>query len=467
MLSFATEIPVAPEQTSDSFMEAVKEWLLGSPHTRLTRNDLADIGSVGQQSTSHGNEAVISLRAARDRKDLAAVRYKRIDEDLEWTTTVTFSRIGIDTWVSIRVFCESTHPAARLPVAKKPVVVRTLLHALGGGRDGELDVGQNAYYLGNTEIEKAAKLIVGDSECRLPIVYVSANFYGGFALDVDRLASDLSGMAHVIVEPNRPFSLRLKLEANSENVYGGSVGIYWPDGGGRRSFFLGKAHETPGELAKAIFDEVRLALTNRRPLERCTWASVQEMVSRQTFEQLKESGSDKVEEYIGAFDKEIAAKNAQLEDAENEIGRLKSDLRMYQSRIPSLSSVGLKTGAEQDFYPNEIATVVIDAISDYKSRVPSDSRRAHIAYALLDANKLDDNACAYREQLKELLRGFSKLDQKVRRGLEDLGFSIADEGKHYKVTFQGDDRYTFTLPKSGSDHRGGLNAASDIGRLLF
>ncbi len=467
MLSFATEIPVGAEQTSDSFIEAVKEWLLGSPHTRLTKDDIADIGSAGQQSASRGTEAVISLRVARERRDLAAVRYKRTDEDLEWTTTVTFSRHGIDTWVSIRVFCESKHPAARLPIAKKPVVVRTLLQALGGGRDGELQVGQEAYYLSNTEIEKAAKLIVGDSECRLPIVYVSASFYGGYTLDVNRLASDLSGMAHVVVEPNRPFSLRLKLEANSENVYGGSIGIYWPDGGGRRSFFLGRTHETPSELAKAIFDEVRLALTNRRPLERCTWASVQEMVSRQTFEQLKESGSDKVEEYIGAFDKEINAKNAQLEDAENEIGRLKAELRMYQSRIPSLSSVGLKTGAEQDFYPNEIAVIVIDAIIDYQSRVPPDSRRAHVATALLDSNKLDDNAGVYREKLKELLRGFTKLDQKVRRGLEELGFSIAEDGKHYKITFQGDDRYTFTLPKSGSDHRGGLNAASDIGRLLF
>ncbi len=245
-------------------------------------------------------------------------------------------------------FANRPRPAARLPVAKKPVVVRTLLHALGGGRDGELDVGENAYYLGNTEIEKAAKLIVGDSECRLPIVYVSANFYGGYALDVDRLANDLSGMAHVVVEPNRPFSLRLKLDANSENVYGGSVGIYWPDGGGRRSFFLGRTHETPSELAKAIFNEVRLALTNRRPLERCTWASVQEMVSRQTFEQLKESGSDKVEEYIGAFDKEIAAKNAQLEDAENEIGRLSPSCHVSIAH-PFIVVRSSQKGVEQDF----------------------------------------------------------------------------------------------------------------------
>ena len=59
------------------------------------------------------------------------------------------------------------------------------------------------------------------------------------------------------------------------------------------------------------------------------------------------------------------------------------------------------------------------------------------------------------------------MEARTRRGLEEMGFSISDDGKHYKLVFQGDDRYTFTLAKSGSDHRGGLNAAGDIARLLF
>ena len=51
--------------------------------------------------------------------------------------------------------------------------------------------------------------------------------------------------------------------------------------------------------------------------------------------------------------------------------------------------------------------------------------------------------------------------------LEELGFTISDGGKHYKITYMGDDRYVFALPKSGSDHRGGLNAASDIGKRVY
>ncbi|MHB1799831.1 MAG: hypothetical protein ACYCUI_16295 [Vulcanimicrobiaceae bacterium] len=467
MLSFATEFPVASDKTAETFLQAVRDWVLGSPHTRFTENDVTGIGSWGQWSASKGNETVFTLRATRGDADSASARYKRTDDGLEWTTTITFSRTDRDAWVAIRVFCESTHPAARLPPAKKPVLVRTLLQALGGGQDGELQVGTSAHALANTEIDRAARIMVGDAKCRLPVIYVSSTFHGGHVLDTSRLASDLAGMAHVVVEPNRPFSLRLKLDANSENVYGGSVGIYWPDGGGRRSFFIGKGYETAGDLAKAIFEEVRTALTNRRPLERSTWASTQEMVSRQTFDDLKATGSGQVDKYIEAFDKELSSKDEKLADAEREISRLKAELRIYESRLPSSSGTTLKTGREQDLYPNEIAAVIIYALKDYQGRVPADSRRSHILSALLAANTLDGDSEAFRERLKELLRGFTSLDQKTRRGLEELGFELSEDGKHYKIKFQGDDRYTFTLPKSGSDHRGGLNAAADIGRLLF
>jgi len=128
----------------------------------------------------------------------------------------------------------------------------------------------------------------------------------------------------------------------------------------------------------------------------------------------------------------------------------------------------LQSGGEQDLYPNEVLSIVRKAITDASTRVPDDSRRKHVLNAVLQATpEPEDVAASMRERLKQLLRGSRGLDARMRRGLEEMGFSIAEEGKHYKLTFQDDDRYTFTLPKSGSDHRGGLNAASDIGKLLF
>lgn len=69
--------------------------------------------------------------------------------------------------------------------------------------------------------------------------------------------------------------------------------------------------------------------------------------------------------------------------------------------------------------------------------------------------------------MKDILRGYQSMSNRTRKSLEDMGFSIEDDGKHHKLTYRGDDRYTYSLSKSSSDHRAGLNAASDIGKRLF
>ena len=141
---------------------------------------------------------------------------------------------------------------------------------------------------------------------------------------------------------------------------------------------------------------------------------------------------------------------------------------MYEARAGTASGGLLRLGRERDLYPNEVLGILLDAIEDAATRVQHDSRRQHVLRSILEANRLEENPLeGRREQLKRLLRGTSTIDGKLRRELEDMGFSISEDGKHFKLVFQGDDRYTFTLPKSGSDWRGGLNAARDIGRLLF
>lgn len=468
MLSFITEFPIDHSRDTSAFLWTIRKWILGSPHTCLKEDDFTELVSAGPARIQKANEGVEALGVVADSDHAAGVRYTRRDADLEWITTVVFSRTARDSWVGIRVSCESNHPAVRLPPAKKPVLVRTLLKELGGGADGEIRVGGSPLRLADADIELAGRLIVGKAGCRLPIVYVSAGFQGNYIVDADRLANDLSGMAHVVVEPNRPFSLRLQIEVDSENVYGGTVGIYWPDGGGRRSFFIGREFESPTEVANAIFDEVRSALVNRRGLDRCTWASIQEAVSRQAIQALRASGSQEVEKYIETFDTETKAKDERLKEAEREIERLKAELRIYEARLSAKTGGLLRAGSEQDLYPNEVLSILRLALEDAVSHVPQDSRRQHVLTAILDANPVGDDVAGHmREKLKDLLKGSRGMDAKIRRGLDEMGFSIAEDGKHYKLVFRDDDRYTFTLPRSGSDHRGGLNAASDIGRLLF
>ncbi len=467
MLAFVAEFPVKRERQSVEFFASISKWVLRSPHTAFSIGDIEQALLEAEWKIKKGNESLDLLRCSVGRFDSAAVRYVRIDNGLQWTTNAVFSAESNDAWVAIRVECESLHPAVRLPVAKKPVLLRILLDELGGGHDGPLLVSDSAVRLSPLDVALAAGLIRGNSSCRLPIVYVSANFHGTYILDPDRLARDFAGLAHVVVEPDRHFSLRLKLEVSSGNVYGGTIGIYWPDGGGRRAFFIGGEYDTPGEIVKALSVEINGALINRRPLYRCTWASVQEQASRVAFDFLRKSGSQEVEKYVEQFDREIAAKGKKLLDAEREIQRLRNDLAVFEARQATVGNVSFSTGPEQELYPNEILTFLRDALEESISRVPSDSRRQHVLQAVVNAAPQYSEAALRREKLKDILRDFRRLNKNNRRELEALGFDILEEGKHVKIRFQGDDRYSFTLPKSGSDHRGGLNAASDIGKLLF
>ncbi|HQS19645.1 MULTISPECIES: OmpH family outer membrane protein [unclassified Acidovorax] len=466
MLSFATEFPVEATRTSVDFLAAVREWLLGSPHTAFEASDLSEIEAKDEFSAKKSNELIETLKYQATGSDMAAIRYTKLDRGLEWVSTIVFSR-GQPSWIGIRTSCESQHPAAKLPIAKKPVFVQTFLTRLGGGADGEIKVQAIPLRLTNSDIPLAARCVSGRAGCRLPLVYVSARFQGGHLVNVDSLAEALAGMAHVVVEPNRPFSVRLMSEVNSQNVYGGAIGVYWPEGGGRRSFFLHHESESPSEMERAVVEEVRSALVNRRPLARVTWSAVQELISRRTFAALRDQGSTEVQRYVDEFDKELKSKQEELEDAEREIARLEAEVRKYQAQSPMQSGLFLQTAPEQDLYAGELLGVVGDAIADAVTRVTEDSRRQHILKSIVAANPPTGEAEAMRNRLKSLLRDFRSMEAKVRSALQDMGFEISEEGKHYKIVFQGDERYTFTMPKSGSDHRGGLNLAGDISRLLL
>ena len=466
MLSFATEFPVEATRTSVDFLAAVREWLLGSPHTAFEASDLSEIEAKDEFSAKKSNELIETLKYQATGNDMAAIRYTKLDRGLEWVSTIVFSR-GQPSWIGIRTSCESQHPAAKLPIAKKPVFVQTFLTRLGGGADGEIKVQAIPLRLTNSDIPLAARCVSGRAGCRLPLVYVSARFQGGHLVNVDSLAEALAGMAHVVVEPNRPFSVRLMSEVNSQNVYGGAIGVYWPEGGGRRSFFLHHESESPSEMERAVVEEVRSALVNRRPLARVTWSAVQELISRRTFAALRDQGSTEVQRYVDEFDKELKSKQEELEDAEREIARLEAEVRKYQAQSPMQSGLFLQTAPEQDLYAGELLGVVGAAIADAVTRVTEDSRRQHILKSIVAANPPTGEAEAMRNRLKSLLRDFRSMEAKVRSALQDMGFEISEEGKHYKIVFQGDERYTFTMPKSGSDHRGGLNLAGDISRLLL
>lgn len=465
MLSFATDFPVSFNATGADFMAAVRNWISGSPHNVLTREDLSILSADGRATATRGQAKLDSLRFTDPSTDSGAIRYVVQDGVLQWMTLATFSRRASDTWVSIRTFCESSHPAAVLPPSKKPLLVKQLLESLGSGDDNGLVLGK-PISLTNADMALAIDLISGKAGNRLPVVYVSAPSSNKHFIRIGQLSHKLAGMAHLVIEPSRSFSWRLRDQVKSENVYGGAVGIYWPDSGGRRSQFRRADFQSVVEMESAIEEEVRAALVNRRPLERCTYSFVDSAISRSEIEHYKQQGDKGFDDYAAYFDIELQAKEESLQGAEREIARLKAEIREYE-RIQSRQGGFLfSAGNEEDLYAGEILDVVLGAVQAEVSRTKEGTRKRHVVDAILASNQVGGVASRSREKIKSVLRDYRSLDKKTTDALEELGF-IVEKGNHPRVVFQGDERYAFVLPGTGGDWRGGMNAASDLSNLVF
>jgi hypothetical protein len=467
MLTFATEIPLDGSCNPGALSAIAEKWVLGSPYTSITEAEFREAGPPDSWEFDNGTEWFSSITVFEEGQMAFGFQYGKRDKGLEWVTSIVISQKNGRYWAGVRVAREAQGPAPRLPKARKPIVVGALLEGLPCADDGPLPILDRAYYLCEADVSLAKSLIQGDSGCYLPVVYMSSHFGGGHALDCNRLAEDLAGMAHVVVEPSRAFSSRLQIEVDSANIYGGGVGVYWPDSSGRRYRYFPENFQGPGDLAWQISMDVQKALTHRRPLHHCTWPALEEQRAKKKLRELRKRGSSQVEEYIAVFDEELRGKQSALDNAEQEIRRLMAEVHMYEATQSNLGGVEIASGNEKELYPGEFSGIIVDCLKEGRSNVSEDSRREHVLDSLLNVNPSSGRGDLHRDSLKELLKGYKKMNAKVRRGLEEMGFEISDDGKHYKMMFRGDDRYTFALPKSGSDRRGGRNAASTIGRLLF
>jgi hypothetical protein len=463
MLVWATEFPAASGTHADDLLPVAKEWLVGSPHSKWTHGDFADepLGEVTRYSV--GEQSVSIMRVHVDGQSWAGLQQSWIEKaSREWSTDIVAHENHGVVWISVRLHCNLLKPGSRLPIPKKPYLVKLLLQKLGGGYDGILPIDEKPVLLREDEVDVAAGYMLGTAKNRLPVVYVSTNWARQYPVDISRLAKDLAGMAHVVAEPSRQFSFSLYRSVRGINAYNGAISIYWPAGLGAQARFLPGRFGSPDEFENAVKDAVRIALTHIRPKVESTWSYLREMISRARLEHLRAQGSEGWEEYAQELDVELSAVREQLADSEAEIRRLMSDNLRLQSFVrPSTEGV-LTYGKEQELYPGELKECIIDALTASRNAIAPDSRWMHIIEDLIEANPVGDGAEQLATEIKAIFSKYTKFAAAERRRLEDLGFTVTDSGKHAKAVYHDDDRYVFSISKTPSDSRAGKNMASTM-----
>ncbi len=466
MLTFKTQFPLNNEKDIDHVIEAGRVWLAKSPHSSLAKvmSNATDIGD--EWSTKSSNESIIFHRFEDD-GHLSAFRHENLDSTgVRWVTEVTSSKKDGEFWVSVQLSADSELPVEKVDQGKRPYILKRIMLDIGGGMDGELPVTDKPYYLDESEIDLAANIITGKAGCGMPTVFVSADDNNEPHINAGQLAQWLSGMAHVIVEPSRAFSFKLMNEVYSENAYGGAVAIYWPDGVGKWLILPKDDFYQPKNMQIAISRKVRSSLLSQRTKKECRWGYVQDKRAKRKLHLLKESGSEKIEDYIALFDEEILAKDEEIQKLESEISRLKYGVYSSDESTVTRNIINLKSH-EQDLYQAEKLSIIIDALSKLRDSCETHSRRWDVLGDLIERNSQEGERESLLTSLKTMLRGYTSMSSTTRRELESMGFDVTEEGKHYKLVFRNDQRYSFTLSKSGSDYRGGLNAFTDLKKRIF
>lgn len=466
MITYSTEFQISPQNSVENVLTTCREWILASPHSLIPKTEQLNIPEYGENCFDFADEHVTICMAKCEQYCIGGLKYIKVENDnIQWTTTVVTRKNNSEQLVSVQIDCEALSITSALPNPHKPLIIKKIIQELRGGMDGQIPVTDKPFLLSPGEEDIAAALINGNAGNRLPIIYVSHSTREEFA-NPTLLAELSSGLAHVIVEPTREFSFILRSKVNYRNVYNGTIGVYWPESNMRSKYFIGNKTCNKRIIQDNILNELRLALVNRRQASDCNWLHLQEISSKNKLDELASREETQLNDWHKVYSEEIAAKEAIISNQELQITRLTNQLRKANTEIQE-SGIAISCGTEQEFYEGEFKDILIKSLHAAQHNCLQDSRRWHILATFLSQNKISGYTNGITEEIKQLLKTCTSLDRRTKSALLKLGFSISDEGKHYKLTFQNDPRYIFVLSKTGSDHRGGRNTCSEIIQKLF
>ena len=473
MLIFSTRLPVKDTLTKEKFFELVVRWNQDSPHHRID-------GIEWDGGYRHRWGDMKNMLEITEYNDVAAAHFVQSEHGVHWTTEFILHTERRE--IGIYLSREATENTVYFHKEfKPPYFLKLLMRENVLGSDGGLTISEYPHSFGATADEQQVltQLCLEDAGAfRLPVVYLTRDWFTEHCVvDEGELARRLCGVAHVLVESDKDVSRTLKDLCHGKNVYNGGMAVYFPRVSAAAKRFI---PYDGMDVEKVMTQIVRMIFRymNQQKRERLdTWDGIQMMQMRRQTKQLlaekrrieenRKQTSKEKEQY---WDEYVKAQT-QVEALTEQNARLQSELAVLRARVDSMGENPLLYyGDEKEFYQGEMLEFVRTALSEKLDRLPKEKDRhlrcADVLQDLLNANECEEIQAQRQTELKRVLKGYRTLTPEIQSTLIDVGFRITD-GKHYKLTYYDDERYTVTMAKSGSDWRGGENLISEIRKRIY
>lgn len=468
MLLFSTLLEIDDKMSKEDFVRLVIEWNQKSPHKD---NIIPELHWNKEYNVRYGSDNMwLSIKSY---KDIVAIRYENVEKDgVVWDTdfVMNFS----DMKLAIQLDRSYLEEALTLsPSFSTPYFISMLIEHGYIKRDQQLRVQNKPFIIGNSAVEMLADIINGNGNYHLPIVYVSKTYDDEDPVDVWRLASRLKGVAHILVQEGTWINQRLRRLCDSKNEYYGAVGIYIPNRALQpRRFLYRKGKEF--SMTERVIRSVIQYSNSQKINTLYSWQGVNNAILKESLnhrrEELNSIKSEKMQaeeeayEMIESLDDDIQALKNQIESLEHANEALLYENQGLRTKLSQSENIPvLYLGEEEDLFPDEIKAILLDALEDALPAYDNKVRRKDVILDIIKYNDCKRTANDRAKKMKQALKGYKNVNTSLKRDLQDIGFYMEESnGKHYKLTYYHDPRYTATLAKTPSDDRSGTNFATTV-----
>ena len=464
MLVFSTRLPLKESITQEESLNIFMKWITESPHYSI--DDIQYDASSNKDFELVEGNLTFSIRYIKDGKtELWASRFENREKNIVWySDSIFLCEDGVKSLL-IQLNCNRTNYETRLPRIHKPYIVRKFVESGYCRDDAGIPVCDKPIVVDERYYDICVQIMRGEYNNTMPVVYISCDYKGEYAIAPEYLAKKLGGVAHVLAEKNRETAFKLRENTDGNNAHSGYIGLYFP-GTKLCQKYGAECYHDIREMRNEIIESVWSALIYRLDSSVYNWSQISAIQSRQKMSEWQDiSANDKqqLSEYMDIFD-------AENESLRQQIGELNKQVYSLHAQLDAIRSAKIEMGENDCFYnmgnePNLYASerndLLYSILSQVQDKFERNSRGYILIQSLLEANPRVGECSRILEEVRNVFAGDGRLTSAKKSQLKRVGFTVQEDGPHYKVMLQ-DERYMFTVSKTPGDYREGRNMISDI-----
>lgn len=468
----ATKIALNHNVTQKDIWELIKEWLIKSPYYGIESIDYN--GEAETYTQDFKNTSVNILKSNINDSNIFACRFTNHEDHNDWYTDVIYAEELDRKNLFIKLSGSSNSFSGSTKKINKPHIIKKLFECDYVRKDGLFPITDVPITLTIDKVSTFIDIISGKIEADLPVVYLSYDSYNEsfYSVEPRSLAIRLSGLAHIVVEPNKQVADLLKQEAEGKNAYNGYVGIYYP-GNDRGeilalSDFFRDGILDKHKFADAIYDRVRQALIYHSGLYNMSWDKLQLAFQKRKYnlrtKEAEQTTKDNKEnkEYIALLEDEVKKNEQKIKELTDTVNDQRATIDTLNRKFESSSAITFDTSKIEEFYYGELNDLILNLLTQISKKIPDDTRPKELIEDFLSSNEFKNRGKKLFDKIEDALK--EKSIQKRNTELTRLGFTLT-EGPHDKAYFHKPE-YSFTLAKTPSDSRSTKNILSDIKNAL-